>query len=94
MYIGPIEEYTFSNINENHTIHAEFGPITAHKKGDVNGDGTVSTLDLMTLARHLAKWEGYEAMNIDMQAADIDGDGTVTAKDRMLLARGLDGRSE
>ncbi len=30
--------------------------------GDVNGDGSVNPLDLVILARHLAKWEGYEEL--------------------------------
>jgi hypothetical protein len=39
----------------------------------------------MTLTRYLAKWIGYE--NIDMTAADVNNDGDVNAKDRMILTR-------
>lgn len=57
--------------------------------GDVNGDGSVNTLDRMTLARHLANWEGYASEDIDMVAADVNGDGIVNTLDRMALARHL-----
>ena len=39
----------------------------------------------MMLTRHLAKWSGYE--NIDMTAADLNNDGAVNAKDRMISTR-------
>ena len=53
--------------------------------GDVNGDGVVNAKDRMLLTRYLAKWSGYE--NIDMTAADVNNDGQVNAKDRMILTR-------
>lgn len=53
--------------------------------GDVNGDGVVNAKDCMLLTRYLAKWSGYE--NIDMTAADVNNDGQVNAKDRMILTR-------
>ncbi len=55
--------------------------------GDVNNDGEVNAKDRMTLTRHLAKWSGYE--DIDMTAADVNSDGEVNAKDRMILTRHL-----
>lgn len=57
--------------------------------GDVNGDGSVNTLDRMALARYLANWEGYSAETIDMIAADVNNDGIVNTLDRMALARHL-----
>lgn len=55
--------------------------------GDVNGDGKVNVKDNMYLARYLAEWAGYDA--IDTAAADLNGDGKVNVKDNMLLARHL-----
>lgn len=55
--------------------------------GDANGDGEINAKDRMTLTRYLAKWSGYE--NIDMTAADVNKDGAVNAKDRMILTRHL-----
>ena len=55
--------------------------------GDANGDGEINAKDRMMLTRYLAKWSGYE--NIDMTAADVNNDSTVNAKDRMILTRHL-----
>lgn len=55
--------------------------------GDINNDNEVNAKDRMMLTRHLAKWTGYE--NIDMTAADVNNDGEVNAKDRMVLTRHL-----
>ena len=55
--------------------------------GDINNDSEVNAKDRMMLTRHLAKWTGYE--NIDMTAADVNNDGEVNAKDRMVLTRHL-----
>ncbi len=55
--------------------------------GDANGDGEINAKDRMMLTRHLAKWTGYES--VDMTAADVNNDGDVNAKDRMILTRHL-----
>ena len=55
--------------------------------GDINNDSEVNAKDRMMLTRYLAKWSGYE--NIDMTAADVNNDGDVNAKDRMILTRHL-----
>ena len=55
--------------------------------GDVNNDNEVNAKDRMMLTRYLAKWSGYE--NIDMTASDVNNDGEVNAKDRMVLTRHL-----
>ena len=55
--------------------------------GDINNDSEVNAKDRMMLTRYLAKWTGYE--NIDMTAADVNNDGEVNAKDRMVLTRHL-----
>ena len=55
--------------------------------GDTNGDSEINAKDRMTLTRYLAKWSGYE--DIDMTAADVNSDGEVNAKDRMILTRHL-----
>ena len=55
--------------------------------GDANGDGLVNAKDRMLLTRYLAKWSGYE--DINMTAADVNNDGAINAKDRMILTRHL-----
>lgn len=64
-----------------------FIAITEKEIGDANGDGEVNAKDRMTLTRYLAKWSGYE--NIDMISADLNSDDEVNAKDRMILTRHL-----
>ena len=36
--------------------------VTKYIVGDVNGDGSVNSLDRAILSRHLAKWSGYETL--------------------------------
>ncbi|WP_415946703.1 leucine-rich repeat protein [Ruminococcus bromii] len=55
--------------------------------GDVNDDGVINAKDRMLLTRYLAKWSGYE--DINMTAADVNNDDVVNAKDRMILTRHL-----
>lgn len=62
-------------------------PTQSVNTGDANGDGEVNAKDRMMLTRYLAKWSGYE--NVDMTVADVNNDGEVNAKDRMILTRHL-----
>lgn len=73
----PVEKYKYINSKPSGDV----------LYGDVNGDGTVNAKDRMMLTRYLAKWSGYE--DIDMTAADVNNDGQVNAKDRMILTRHL-----
>lgn len=59
----------------------------ATKTASDNGDGEINAKDRMMLTRYLAKWSGYES--VDMTAADVNNDGDVNAKDRMILTRHL-----
>lgn len=58
---------------------------TANGKGDVDGDGEITSDDRTILARHLAHWPGYE--NVAFSAADVNGDSVVDSDDRTILAR-------
>jgi len=53
----------------------------------VNGDGQVNPQDRMLLTRYLARWNGYDA--IDLKASDVNMDGKVNPEDRMILTRYL-----
>ncbi len=59
--------------------------------GDVDGDGNVTNKDSAIVARHLARWTGYDTTNLqyNFAAADVDGDGFVTNKDSAIIARHL-----
>ncbi len=57
--------------------------------GDANNDGIVNNLDRMVLTRYLAKWEGYDAKNMNLAACDVNNDNIVNNLDRMVLTRHL-----
>ena len=78
-----------ANGNELYTVYYQVSEGDAPQPtilyGDVNSDGKVTLKDDAYLARHIAKWTGYET--IDEQAADTNGDGRITIKDNAVLAR-------
>ncbi len=57
--------------------------------GDVDGDGAVTNKDSAMIARYLARWNGYNANTMNLNAADVDKDGAVTNKDSAIIARHL-----
>lgn len=57
--------------------------------GDVNGDGSVDTLDRLTLSRYLANWDGYTIDQINTAGADVNCDGSIDTLDRLTLSRYL-----
>ena len=59
------------------------------EKGDVNGDGSVSFVDVTYLANHLVGTPGYEDMEDNM--ADVNGDSLVNFVDVTYLANHLVG---
>lgn len=58
-----------------------------HIPGDVDGDGEVSMLDLVTIQRYLSGWD----VEIDLSAADVDDDGEVSMLDLVTVQRYLSG---
>lgn len=59
--------------------------------GDVNGDGSINSLDVVSLARHLGGWVGYES--VEAASSDVDGDEELTALDLVYLSRHIAGWS-
>ena len=55
--------------------------------GDMNGDGSVTNADLVTLARALVGL--VELTDRQLKAADLDGDGQASNSDIVMLARQL-----
>lgn len=70
-----------SNISNALTVHISSSIIY----GDNNSDGDVNLLDLLTLRKHLAKWNSY----IDLQASDCNCDGSTNLLDLILLRKYL-----
>ena len=62
--------------------------VTAGKKGDVNGDGTVNLKDVVLVRRYIANGFG---VTLDETIADVNGDGKVNLKDAVVLRRYIAG---
>ena len=62
------------------------------QKGDINGDGVISSSDAVLLAEYLV--DLTELNETQLQAADINGDGLITSSDSVQLARFLVGLCE
>ena len=71
-------EYTINGVS------AVWVKIAGVLYGDVDGNGIVNPLDLLTLARYIARWPGIE---INEMAADVDSNGSVNPLDLLILAR-------
>ena len=54
---------------------------------DVNGNGSVNTLDLIILRQYLAGWD----VEPNMAAADVNGNGSVNTLDLIVLRQHLAG---
>ena len=86
--------YTFSTMPaENITLYAKWDEIEPPVDiiGDFNGDGEVTNVDIVMLARYLVKL--YPADNVLLERierlGDINGDGKISNTDLVFLARSL-----
>ena len=57
--------------------------------GDVDTDGSVNPIDLVTLSRFVALWSGYDASVINEDNSDVNTDESVDGVDTVILARHL-----
>lgn len=56
-------------------------------RGDVNGDGTVTILDVTLIQRHLL---GIETLSgSSLTAADVDGNGSIDVADVITIQRDI-----
>ena len=63
--------------------------VKIHLKGDINGDGAITTKDRTFINRHL---EGTTLLtDYRFLCGDIDGNGEITTKDRTFMNRHLEG---
>jgi len=69
----------------------EAGTVTVKKIlfGDIDRNGEVTVLDMVSLRRYLAEWDSYTAETLDLEAADVYADGSVTMADAIVLSRHL-----
>ena len=56
-------------------------------RGDIDGSGTVNSLDLVYFNRALAGWKDYSLPSL--YVGDLDDDDFITSKDIAVLARHL-----
>lgn len=89
--------YAASNTFTGDEVEADLGDKTvsvdvesdAGLLGDANGDGSVTTMDVLRIARYVV---GLAEIDEDrMYLADVNQDGTVTIADAILLARNIVG---
>ena len=61
--------------------------IPSVSKGDVNGDGEITLMDMLKIKRHLLAIEILEGEKFE--AADVNGDGEITLMDMLKIKRHL-----
>jgi hypothetical protein len=76
-----IDDYAFKNLN----IHYNASP--TFSKGDVDGDGSVSCVDLVTLKKYILNKVEFSSEQLD--SADINEDSKVNVIDVLELKRTL-----
>ncbi|MBO4949858.1 MAG: S8 family serine peptidase [Clostridia bacterium] len=62
--------------------------VVDHMPGDVNGDGEITTMDVMAILKYIAKYPDDSTIE---SALDVSGDGEVSTLDVMTLLRYLAG---
>lgn len=92
---APVCQYDFS---KNNIVTVSYGGFTTQftvsiertvLPGDLNGDGTVDSLDLLLMRRYLTGLSTKE--DIQMAAADLDASGGVDSLDLLALRKNLAG---
>jgi len=58
-------------------------------KGDVNGDGKLTSVDALMAKRHII--ETYKISGVYFSASDINGDGKLTSVDALYMKRHIIG---
>ena len=61
-------------------------------KGDVNGDGMITSIDALMVKRHII--QTYKVDGAYSKAADINGDGKLTSVDALYIKRHIIGTYE
>jgi len=84
--------FTDSNENSVDIVYvSDYVRVVNYLPGDVSGDGIISPLDLVMLARYISDGcttdpEGYN-ITLDELAADVDDDGELAPMDLILISR-------
>lgn len=71
-------------------VTLEFDIAVTKWSGDIDGDGIISSRDLLSMKKYLTgSYSDEQLAKLDLDAADADGDGTVSARDLLKLKRML-----
>ena len=84
--LGTLTVLTFAYDGENYVQFSSSEvtfPGGQHIKGDSNGDGTVSSLDIMATLKYIS---GNKSSSL-RESIDTNGDGTVDLVDALLIIR-------
>ena len=75
-------------VSDHYPIYADFWSTPQLKTGDINGNGQLTLVDAIYLAKHVGGFIGYETIYAD---GDINGDGKLTLVDAIYLAKHVGG---
>lgn len=84
--INDLQSWIAKRLSKLDEVYAD---IPAVKRGDVNGDGKVSMMDLLVLRKYIAGIT--ELTETQMKAADVNNDGKVSMMDVLWLRQYLSG---
>ena len=84
--INDLQSWIAKRLSKLDEVYAD---IPAAKRGDVNGDGKVSMMDLLVLRKYIAGIT--ELTEAQMKAADVNNDGKVSMMDVLWLRQYLSG---
>ena len=60
-------------------------PVQGNLMGDVDGDGTITTVDSLLVLRNSVGIQSFD--ETQLTAADVDGDGLITSSDSLFILR-------
>ena len=81
-YVNESEHITFPNDVKSYSFTLPAGRM----RGDVDGDGALTSDDSDCIARYSSNWDGYEWVGSE-PAADVNADGNIDNRDVTMLRR-------
>lgn len=90
--LGQYNHYMLFNIPIVNDIKVTIGESSQGEiaiNGDVNGDGKVSTVDMLLLKKHILGITTLDSTGYKYVVGDVNGDGNVTTSDLILLKKAI-----
>ena len=82
---GANQTMLYGSIDDSVSMEIFVSEAPAVACGDLNGDGKINLLDLVSMRKYLAKWN----VNVDISAADCNKDDKINLLDLILLRKYL-----